>query len=428
MSYQYILLCTRGLESIVIDEIHGKLSSNATFVSLEYVFPTDAPTQDKECVVVHRGQAGVGKLILSMSAALDAQDFFSHVHSIQSVLVYIYHAQDFPTDSCVAVERYLDQALAGCVPKFHEALDLFHHSTSSCTHIETFRASVIRDACSEICRHGYNSTDVAGALGSFVSEHWMPTARVSLKTFDIQVVGIVLNQTFVLGLPIFPYSTSVTFQSRLPPEPCSFLPFRQSMITLRPSTTYCLLELANIETGDVILDPMCGIGTIPFATAVYHASTSSCCLGGDICGPSLAQGLKNVMYAREQHSRYHHRTATPELLQWDCQRLPLRDAVVDKVIVDMPFGVRCSTFTKIHKLIPRFFKELERVLSNDNGQAWILLLMSKWAVSFLSNHSTTTCPRLHVQRRIRVNIGGLECEILHLIKVTSGNHHSMMRT
>ncbi|KAE8951900.1 hypothetical protein PR001_g33526, partial [Phytophthora rubi] len=48
---------------------------------------------------------------------------------------------------------------------------------------------------------------------------------------------------------------------------------------------------------------------------------------------------------------------------------------IDRVMIDMPFGVRCGNQRQNNKMYPKVFKELLRVLRPD-GRA-VLLVMSK---------------------------------------------------
>ncbi len=51
----------------------------------------------------------------------------------------------------------------------------------------------------------------------------------------------------------------------------------QYISTLRPSTAYMLLQLAQLKPGDIVLDSMCGVGTIP-AYTTYLSGIYLCIL------------------------------------------------------------------------------------------------------------------------------------------------------
>ena len=53
------------------------------------------------------------------------------------------------------------------------------------------------------------------------------------------------------------------------PEPRPLLPYNDCGAALRPSTAFLMLRLANVKEGDVVIDPMCGIGTVPLVAAAH---------------------------------------------------------------------------------------------------------------------------------------------------------------
>ena len=51
------------------------------------------------------------------------------------------------------------------------------------------------------------------------------------------------------------------------------MPYASIDARLRSSTAWLMLRLARVQPGDVVLDPMCGIGTVPLEAA---ATTLGC--------------------------------------------------------------------------------------------------------------------------------------------------------
>ena len=144
-----------------------------------------------------------------------------------------------------------------------------------------------------------------------------------------------------------------------------------------------MLQLADIQPGDVVLDPMCGIGTIP----MMAAATTPCAvaLAGDIDDELLSQAAHNAAWLQEvrrrtavQRLRSRARSGCADVAErcsflqlqceasdepmeawhaterlhdvciansgvlpvsWEATELALRSGCVDVIAVDLPFGV-----------------------------------------------------------------------------------------
>ena len=60
--------------------------------------------------------------------------------------------------------------------------------------------------------------------------------------------------------------------SNLPREPRPLLPHVRPDSMLRPSTAHLMMLLANVQVGDLVIDPMCGGGTIPVESMVMYGA------------------------------------------------------------------------------------------------------------------------------------------------------------
>ncbi|CAI5935291.1 unnamed protein product [Closterium sp. NIES-65] len=151
------------------------------------------------------------------------------------------------------------------------------------------------------------------------------------------------------------------------------------------STAFALLQLADIRPGDIVLDPMCGCGTLPLeaadwlkscvsafggdkdAGAVDAAATNSiawrtalanskalgiAAANGSALRISAAnQGKEEAAVANGDAARRSQKghVAGCDWLVWDASALPLRTGCVDRVLCDMPFGVRCGEWFEVVK-------------------------------------------------------------------------------
>jgi len=120
--------------------------------------------------------------------------------------------------------------------------------------------------------------------------------------------------------------------------------------SLRPSVAAAMALLSNPAPEDVFLDPMCGTGTILIERA--HIGRYAMLLGGDSDPETLEAARENI------GPRYK----PIELRQWDAVALPLEDASVDKIVSNLPWGIRHGSHSDNRKLYPRLIAEFRRVL------------------------------------------------------------------
>ena len=120
--------------------------------------------------------------------------------------------------------------------------------------------------------------------------------------------------------------------------------------SLRPSVAAAMAWLSEPGDEDVVLDPMCGAGTILIERA--HLRRYRMLLGGDSDPEALAAARINV------GPRYK----PIELKPWDASAMPLADASVDKIVTNLPWGIKAGTRAENRRLYPRLIAEFNRVM------------------------------------------------------------------
>ncbi|MGB0061967.1 TRM11 family SAM-dependent methyltransferase, partial [Candidatus Binatus sp.] len=121
--------------------------------------------------------------------------------------------------------------------------------------------------------------------------------------------------------------------------------------------------LSEPREDDVVLDPFCGAGTILIERA--HLGRYAVLLGSDRDAAALAAARVNV------GARYK----PIQLENWDAGALPLGDASVNKIVTNLPWGIRYGSHGENRKLYPLWFKEFARVLKRGGA---MVLLTSEW--------------------------------------------------
>eukprot|EP00727_Mastigamoeba_balamuthi_P012974 m51a1_g83 hypothetical protein (381) ;mRNA; r:270027-271367 len=200
----------------------------------------------------------------------------------------------------------------------------------------TFRATAIREG-----PHEWHGPDFAGNMagGTIEKMQW----GVDLKEFDLEVYAHLYGTLAVLGI-----SLSRRIKQDLHKR------HRELCVrtTLKSSIAYALARMDYVEPGDFVLDPMCGAGTIPIECA--EVWPMNFCLGGDIDPEAITASSAN--------SRCSTAWLRPDTVQWSALSLPVRPAVFDKIICDMPYGRRCGSHRDNKRNYGRILSEVQRVL------------------------------------------------------------------
>jgi tRNA (guanine6-N2)-methyltransferase len=205
--------------------------------------------------------------------------------------------------------------------------------------------------------HGYFRADVkkalARGLAGKVPESWRPAEENAAVEFWLTIHGAVA----VCGLRL----SDRTMRHRT-------WKFEHFPGSLRPTMAAAMVRLAQLKPGNVVLDPMCGAGTILAEASLYvrqqagrNPAWTIALQGGDI-------DPHHVKFARTNLRQL----AEAPLETWDARKLPLADASVDRVICNLPFGKQLSSPEEIGPLYRAVVKQLDRVLK-PRGRAVLLV-------------------------------------------------------
>nr|XP_045597277.1 uncharacterized protein LOC123757568 isoform X2 [Procambarus clarkii]XP_045597278.1 uncharacterized protein LOC123757568 isoform X2 [Procambarus clarkii] len=131
-------------------------------------------------------------------------------------------------------------------------------------------------------------------------------------------------------------------------------------LTLRSTICYLMARLSQVSPGCVLLDPMCGGGTILLEAAtnfeVIHV------IGSDLSTEQLEVSRCNLRGLGIPVS----------LLHADATALPLQSASVNVVLCDFPFGQKHKSAVDITKLLRGVILECQRVLVHGGRGAFLL--------------------------------------------------------
>jgi 23S rRNA G2445 N2-methylase RlmL len=200
--------------------------------------------------------------------------------------------------------------------------------------------------------HGYRRIDARKALADGLAGVFPASWKPAEENAAVEVWLTIHGNQAVCGLRL----SDRTMRHRRYKE--EHLP-----ASLRPSVAAATVRLAGAGPEMVVLDPMCGAGTI-LAEQVELArqrNMSVTIWGGDIERNALLAASANLK-----------RFQPAILARWDARRLPLPGASVDRIICNPPFGRQLGDPEEIGPLYAQSIREWDRVLK-PGGRAVILV-------------------------------------------------------
>jgi 23S rRNA G2445 N2-methylase RlmL len=206
--------------------------------------------------------------------------------------------------------------------------------------------------CQLTGEHGYRRKDALDALGRGLAGKFPDSWRYAEENAAVEVWLTIHGATAICGLRL----SNRTMRHRT-------YKVEHQRASLRPTLAAAMLRLAEVRPGHVVLDPMCGAGTIlAEALAVLGASRhpSTVC-GGDIDRGALRKAGANV-----------RRLGRVLLCRWDATRLPLADLSVDRIVSNPPFGKQLGRPEEIGPLYRRMVIEYDRVLKSNSRAALLV--------------------------------------------------------
>ena len=267
----------------------------------------------------------------------------------------------------------------------------------------SFRVTALRDKA--LAQPRVN--DVASAVAGGIHRRW--GWPVSMTNYALEVCALWLGRGVALaGLPLTPgwHACERTSKGCFFPAECRLTQtadggaYDHAQPRLRPSACHGLLLAASVQRSELLLDPMCGVGSIP-AEALRRFGASFV-LGGDSCAHAVKDAARCV------------RTSGLDTAHWDVRQLPLRSGVADRLVVDMPWGNR-GKGTLNQATLHAALVEIGRVLT-EGGTAVLLLLRAAAA-----RISRLDCRPLRLLDVHLVSVGGWPVAIARLQKASAAH-------
>ncbi len=190
-----------------------------------------------------------------------------------------------------------------------------------------------------------------------------------------------------LNLRIFIEHEQAYLGLRLAQLPLHERPYKAANLpgSLKPTVAAAMVRLCELRTGETLLDPFCGVGTIPIEAALLglHA------LGGDLAQDALEAARANGARAGTDIS----------FETWDARALPLDTGNVDAVACNLPWDRQVAIELENERFYNQALAELARVVRP--GGPLVLLTSLGHILERAAEHAG-----LQIESQIEISLSG----------------------
>jgi tRNA (guanine6-N2)-methyltransferase len=349
----YIAHVVPGLEGVAESEIVATVEAERPFRVLREF-------DERTSMLIFR-YAGLPSALLALG-------------TVEDIFALAAESENVPTSRAgLAAVR----AAVGKGPAFEEAVDRAFTVRPRRRGKTTFRV-IARKAGD----HAFRRVDLQKAVELGVVDR-LPTWRLVEDDAQIEVWVSLIGPHLIVGLRL----SDGTMRQRT---------YRNASMpaALKPTVARAMALLSKPQDDDVVLDPMCGSGTVLIERA--RAARYQLLLGGDRDEAAVSAARENV------GPRYK----PIEIRRWDARHLPLEDSSVSTILANLPFGKQIGTPTENRLLYPALLAEWVRVL-REGGR--MVLLTGDRA---LLTRTVQQQPRLSIVRQMPVIVRGYRATLM----------------
>ncbi len=237
-------------------------------------------------------------------------------------------------------------------------------------------------------QHSFHRREVSRAIADAIRGDWPGRWLPVEEEADLEVWATLLEQELIVAIRLS--DQSLRQRGKLAHLPAS----------LRPALAAAMVMLTHPAPNDVFLDPMAGAGTLLLERAA--AGPFAALYGGDNNPAAITAMQTNLRGIGGQI----------DLRRWDARRLPLPDASVDKVAVNLPFGTQIGEASELDDLYRDVLRQIARVLRP--GGRLVTLVADQ---QLLDRARAQAAPVLRATTRHRVLVLGHRATICEHIRV-----------
>ncbi len=260
------------------------------------------------------------------------------------------------------------------IERSKDALDTIYRGISALDLCSVLNSSTrFRVTSERLGRHEFTSIDVQRAAGRAIVDRF--SSKVDLKHYDVEIRVDVIGEQCIVGIAL----TRDSLHKR------GYRAFDHPA-ALKASIAYAMIRLAEPSEGNILVDPMCGSGTIPIEAALYMPRLEI--YGFDV----------NTIYIRYARANAENAGVGDRIrfMQHDCRMLDMI-LTPDRIVTNPPYGIRMEPSIGIRRLYLDFARASYRAMV-DGGRIVIITLkhgMMKGILSSTGFVITKDIPVMH---------------------------------
>jgi len=213
--------------------------------------------------------------------------------------------------------------------------------------------------------HAYTSIDIARVAGDAIIKSSMERRgfrpEVRLSSPSVSFTLDLIEDRMYLGVSLSGEESLHRRGVRIYDHPAA----------LKPTLAYVMLRLSGARDGDMILDPMCGGGTVAIEAAHLFPTANIVCM--DVNPLHVRGAILNALAARV----YNRIT----FMVGDARRLDeiMEPGSVDVIVSNPPYGIRLGSPSEVRALYRSFIRTLPTVL-RPGGRATLITTESTFVI------------------------------------------------
>jgi len=188
--------------------------------------------------------------------------------------------------------------------------------------------------------HEYTSMDIARVLGDviidIVSRHYQRRPLVNLRNPSIIINALAKEDELIIGVLVSSSWSMHRRGYRIYDHPAA----------LKPTLAVAMLYLSGTKDKQVIIDPMCGGGTIPIEAALLHEDAYI--VGTDFNEKHIRGARMNSIAAGVYDKIIFKR--------WDARKIDQLGMEFDHIILNPPYGIRYGDPNSVRRLYRKFLE------------------------------------------------------------------------
>ena len=204
--------------------------------------------------------------------------------------------------------------------------------------------------------HAFTAPNVEYEVGGAISEYYT-NIKPKMEDYDICVRADLVGNNVVITTQL---NTQDLSKDR------HFLKFRNA-VTIKTNIAYVMVRLANLKTGDHVLDPFCGSGTL-LLEAMEVMKKQVTCTGMDVSRRSAEGSRENAIEAGFNDTMCKFVCSDARGL-----RKHISDDSVDAIVSNLPWGVVTGSDTDLQTMYEIFLRNSWYVMKSGSRIVMLVL-------------------------------------------------------